>query len=152
MKKHAFTIIELMVVLVVISILVGITLPRFKGMRDEANVTRAKSELKTIQVAVESYYINQNPQAYPDTTDTLVSDYLLAADPNIIYNPIYDPWRSSQEAEYDYILSDNGTYYVIFSYGMDKEADISGINDDGELEGAAGDDVWVTNAHNDSFE
>ncbi len=144
LKRRGFTIIELMVVLVVISILVGITLPRFKGMRDEANKTRAEAELRTIQTGIESYYINQNPQEYPTTTDTVVSDYLIGADPNIVSAALYDPFQSD-EAEYNYYLSTDGTQYVIFSFGFDRSADITGISDTGELQGVENDDIFVTN-------
>ena len=59
MRRKGFTLIELMIVIVIISILIGAALPRFKGMQDEANQTKAQAELRTMQIAVESYYINQ---------------------------------------------------------------------------------------------
>mgnify|MGYP000748903584 CR=1 FL=1 len=68
--KKAFTIIELLVVIAVISIIIGIAVPRIKGMQDQANVSKAEGETKTLQAAVESYYINQNPNAYPATSTT----------------------------------------------------------------------------------
>ena len=37
MRKRGFTLIELLVVISVIAILVGIAIPRFKGMQDEAH-------------------------------------------------------------------------------------------------------------------
>ena len=61
--RKGFTIIELLIVIAVISILVGIALPRFRGMREEGLIAQAKGELRTIQTALESYFIHNN--AYP---------------------------------------------------------------------------------------
>ena len=52
--KHGFTLIELLIVIAIISILVGITLPRFRGMQEEGNIAESKAELRTLQTAVES--------------------------------------------------------------------------------------------------
>ncbi|UCD15446.1 MAG: prepilin-type N-terminal cleavage/methylation domain-containing protein, partial [Candidatus Omnitrophota bacterium] len=50
-----FTLIELLIVIAVISILLSIALPRFRGMQEEGNIAKAKGELRTLQTAVESY-------------------------------------------------------------------------------------------------
>ena len=70
--KRGFTLIELLIVIAVISILISIALPRFKGMQDEGNIAKSKGELRTLQTAVESYYIH-NSQAYPSVLITLTS-------------------------------------------------------------------------------
>ena len=62
--KRGFTIIELLIVIAVISILIGIALPRFRGMQEEGKIAQAKGELRTLQTAVESYYIH-NSNTYP---------------------------------------------------------------------------------------
>jgi len=54
--KKGFTIIELVIVISVLIILIGIAIPRMKGMQDSSNIVRAKKELQTLQAAVESYY------------------------------------------------------------------------------------------------
>lgn len=146
--KKGFTLIELMVVMVVIAILVGIAIPRFKGMQDEANITKAQSELKTLQVAVESYRSNQDPPEYPETSSSLVEDYLLDASPKIMSAIVYDPFNPDNQAEYQYILSDDGQYYVIYSYGPDGVANILGIQDstgDIDVDDTETDDIYVTN-------
>lgn len=143
MSRKGFTLIELLVVISVIAILVGIAIPRFKGMQDEANQSKAKGELRVLQTAIESYYMNQTPNAYPATSTTVCASTLNAASPLIIGEPLYDPFRSS--AEYNYILDSGGDYYVAFSYGPDGAADITGINTSGVLLGADDDDIYVTN-------
>lgn len=144
MNKKGFTLIELMVVMVVISILIGIAIPRFKGMQDQANVSKAQMELRTIQAAVESYYVNQNPKEYPVTTDTVIADRLLDASPQIVNEVLYDPFMP--ETEYNYYLSDDEAFYIVFSAGPNRVYDITGISDgDGTLVGDEIDDIFVTN-------
>ena len=144
MTKKGFTLIELMVVMVVISILIGIAIPRFKGMQDQANVSKAEMELKTLQAAIESYYINQNPKEYPPTTSSIITDSLQGASPNIINEILYDTFNPTEE--YDYILSEDEAYYVIFSGGVDRNKDITGIADGtGQLLGDEADDLFATN-------
>lgn len=143
MNRRGFTLIELLVVISVIAILVGIAIPRFKGMQDEANTSKAKAELRVMQTAIESYYMNQTPNAYPATSATVCASTLNSASPLIIGEALLDPFRSA--SEYNYILSANGTYFVVFSYGTDGAADITGINNTGVLQGANDDDTYVTN-------
>lgn len=107
-KKHGFTLIELLIVIAVIAILIGIALPRFRGMQDEGNIARAKGELRTLQTAVESYYIHNN-NALPANLAALTS-----ATPLIVGSALpTDPFNSG--ANYGYATS--GTYYVIYSAG-----------------------------------
>jgi len=141
MKRKGFTLIELLVVISVIAILVGIAIPRFKGMQDEANSSKAKAELRVMQTAIESYYMNQTPNSYPATSTTVCASTLNSASPLIIGEPLLDPFRSA--AEYNYIL--NGSYYVVFSYGPDGAADITGISAAGALAGVNDDDIYATN-------
>ena len=73
-RRKGFTILELLIVIAVIGILVGIALPRFKGMQDEGNIAKAKGDLRTLQTAVESYAIHTggNPPAALTTVQTAV--------------------------------------------------------------------------------
>ena len=97
LKVAAFTIIELLVVIAVISILIGVAVPRMKGMQDQANLTKVKGELNTLQSAIESYYINQDPDSYPSPTNAtnLCSTVLNDANPLIVASPLYDPFYSA---------------------------------------------------------
>ena len=142
--NYGFTIIELLVVISVIAIILGVVIPRFKGMQDEANKAKAKSETKTIQTALESWFINSTPNAYPSSSSTVCASYLVEAGPLIVAAPLYDPFRSTG-TEYEYYLSDDGSYYVVFSYGPNRQTDITGIDDDGALIGNEVDDVFATN-------
>ena len=143
-NRRGFTLIELLVVISVISIIIGVVIPRFKGMQDEANKAKVKAELKTLQTAVESFFINQDPQEYPASTGTICLTYLNSASPIIVSTPLYDPFASAGD-EYVYELSPSGGYYVIFSPGPNQALDITGIGDDGYLTGVQSDDIYATN-------
>ncbi|HLD41183.1 MAG TPA: type II secretion system protein [Candidatus Omnitrophota bacterium] len=109
--RKAFTLIELLIVIAVISILIGIALPRFKGMQDEGNIAKAKGELRTLQAALESYYIHNN-SAYPAALSSLTS-----AVPNMVSSIPADPF-STTGASYGYVQGGtNNKFYVVYSVG-----------------------------------
>jgi len=124
--KRAFTLIELMIVMAVIAILVGIALPRFKGMRQEANITKAHGELRTLKIAMESYAMHHS-NTYPAGHISPYATYLdasCAPGPQLIHSVLNDPFDSANE--YYYILGDDpdGDYYAICSKGPDGIADV----------------------------
>jgi hypothetical protein len=45
------------------------------------------------------------------------ANYLVSATPQIISNPLYDPFNPTPSTEYGYYLSSNGAYYVVSSMG-----------------------------------
>ena len=128
LKKKGFTLIELLIVIAVISILIGIALPRFKGMQDEGNIAKAKGELRTLQTAVESYYIH-NSNAYPATGAAALQTALASAVPSIINFVPTDPFSSSG-ADYAYVMGGtNSKFYIIYSAGPDGNGSASIVAD-----------------------
>ena len=56
-----------------------------------------------------------------------------------------DPFRSGTN-DYAYFVSSNSSYYVVFSYGTDRAANITAISNAGALTTSGTvDDVCVTN-------
>ena len=94
--KKGFTIIELVIVISVLIILIGIAIPRMKGMQQSGMIVKVKGELQIFQAAVESYYTNSSPNAYPLTPGTgsalVGANYLVTASPQIITSPLLDPY------------------------------------------------------------
>ena len=119
--KKAFTIIELVIVISVLIILIGITIPSMRGMQQSGTLTKVKGELQTFQAAVESYYSNSSPNVYPGppgaSSNTIGATYLVSATPQILNSPLYDPFNPAGSTEYGYYLSANGQYYVVSSMG-----------------------------------
>jgi len=148
--RRGFTLIELMIVISVMAILIGISLPYFKGMQDEGKTAEAAGELRTLATAVESFYIH-NSKAYPLQTTTVDTAWqsdtnsLTTASPTIVKTALTDPFSPSNEYRYATSAASSSQYYVIFSVGPDGTADITGINTSGVIQGGPDDDSYFSN-------
>ncbi len=69
MKRSAFTLIELLIVVAIIAILAAIAVPNFLEAQTRAKVSRAKADLRTSATALESYYVDSN--AYPTAAQVI---------------------------------------------------------------------------------
>ena len=149
--KRGFTLIELLIVIAVISILIGIALPRMKGMQDEGNIAKVKGELRTLKTAVESYYIHNN-YAYPATTAAELEDALESATPSIINYVPADPF-STTGADYVYVMGGtNSKYWIIYSVGPGPTAGKGSavITSDAVAETNGESCIYVSNMSEDS--
>lgn len=140
-SRRGFTLVEMAIVVAIIALLVGIAMPNFQRARQEATRQRAGSELRTLATAVESYYLHNN-NTLPATLAALTT-----ATPRLVSVVPTDPFRSGNN-QYSYAKDANGLYYVVWSYGPDAVADVTGIDPDGTLASTGGnldDDIFVTN-------
>jgi type II secretion system protein G len=64
-NKEGFTLIELLVVVAIIGILASVILVSLNGARDRSKDAVIKSELKTIQTAVEWYFLDNDTYVIP---------------------------------------------------------------------------------------
>ncbi len=64
---QGFTLIELLIVVAIIAILAAIAVPNFLEAQTRAKVSSVKADMRSLAVAVESYYIDNN--SYPEGTD-----------------------------------------------------------------------------------
>jgi type II secretion system protein G len=69
MHRKAFTLIELLIVVAIIAILAAIAVPNFLEANVRAKVSRAKSDLRTLRVALESYQVDHNHYPEPATNN-----------------------------------------------------------------------------------
>lgn len=60
MKKNAFTLIELLIVVAIIAILAAIAVPNFLEAQTRAKVSRAKADIRSLATALESYAVDHN--------------------------------------------------------------------------------------------
>jgi general secretion pathway protein G len=69
-SKRSFTLIELLVVIAVLAGMIALLVPNFMAIREKSRDVRRKSDLKSIQKALELYNQNQNPRVYPSALPT----------------------------------------------------------------------------------
>lgn len=68
-NEKGFTLIEMMIVLVVISILLIVTIPNITKHNSKINDTGCEALTKMVQAEVQSYYMEH--KAYPESMDKL---------------------------------------------------------------------------------
>ncbi len=67
MKKEAFTLIELLIVVAIIGILAAIAVPNFLNAQTRAKLARVKSDLRSAEMALEAYRVDNNAYPFPFT-------------------------------------------------------------------------------------
>ena len=63
--RKAFTLIEILIVVIILGILAAIVVPQFTSATEDAQVSNAETQLQTIRSQIELYRIRNNG-AYPD--------------------------------------------------------------------------------------
>src|SRR6056300_980877 len=69
--NRAFTLIELLIVVLIIAILAAIAVPNFLEFQTRAKVSRVKSDHRSLATAIEAYYVDNNQ--YPAMGEGLES-------------------------------------------------------------------------------
>jgi len=120
-QRRGFTLIELLLVLVILTTLTAIVLPKLSGRSKEAKVTAAKTQISQLEVALDAFEIDLS--RYPTTVEglrALVEKPTSDADdwkqPYLRRQEIpKDPWGNEyvyrypgQYNEYGYDLHSNG--------------------------------------------
>lgn len=72
--RKAFTLIELLIVVVIIGILAAIAIPKFANTKDKAYIASMKSDLRNLVTAQEAYY-HDNSSTYAGSTTILGTNY-----------------------------------------------------------------------------
>lgn len=145
-KSKGFTLIELLIVMAVIAILIAIAIPSVRGVQQGKRNIKAQEEIRSIMVAIESYYKNHNNE-YPAVDNYQTT--LLAASPRMLEGNLYDPFGATSTTTYIYALStDNPTtakYYIIYSVGLGGNG--TALVDSSGTVTASNDAIWESNGH-----
>ncbi len=146
MKSRGFTLIELLIVMAVIAILIGIALPSFRGMQQEARKTRAQGDVRTIKMAVEAYYMDHQ-NTYPAEANYQAT--LQASVPQILTSTLYDPFGATSTTQYLYSLDTHNpataNYYIISSVSPSGVATAT-VSTTGTIT-ASSDAIYASNGH-----
>jgi general secretion pathway protein G len=133
-NRRAFTLVEMLLVLVILATLAAIVIPKMAGRSKQAQVTAAKSQISSIETALDAFEVDNGYYPKTGALDVLVSPpgnspnwkgpYLKKGVPN-------DPWGNPYA--YDYPSKHNPDGYDLMSAGPDgqvgTEDDISNWDD-----------------------
>ena len=132
-RQRGFTLIEIMVVVVILAVLGALVVPKILENVDKARVTRAASDIRAIQTALDLYRLDNFK--YPTTEQGLQALVTQPSDPTITnyrsggYLPSLpkDPWNNPSQ----YVSPGaGGRDYDIISYGRDGKPGGEGYDAD----------------------
>jgi general secretion pathway protein G len=132
--QSGFTLIEIIVVVVIIGILATLIAPQILGRVDEARVTAARQDIRTLGTALDFYKMDNF--RYPTTDQGLVALVKKPDDPTVRnWRPEgylkattvpKDPWGN----EYRYLSPGSRGPYDLYSLGADGEQGGEGADAD----------------------
>ena len=114
--QKGFTLVELLIVIIILAILTGVSIPVYRLINARARESAAEIEMTNIAKAIEMHQVDLQAyplgSAYPDILED--NDYME----NV---PLLDPW------DHAYLYTSDGSSYSLESYGING---INGGNDD----------------------
>lgn len=127
-SQRGFTLLEIMIVVVILSLLVGMLAPNILGRVDEARVATTKTDINTLMQALELYKLDN--YKYPTTQQGL--EALISKPSGVKDGPQWreggylkrselpkDPW----EGEYLYLSPGEHGPFDLYSLGADGQED-----------------------------
>ena len=117
-RRHGFTMVELLLVLVILATLAAIVVPKFTGRSEQARITAARTEMSGVETALDAFEVDHS--FYPSNDQGLKA---LVQEPDGVENwkPLLkkaverDPWGNAyiyvypgKQNEHGYDLSSKG--------------------------------------------
>jgi general secretion pathway protein G len=130
-KKRAFTLIEMLVVVLILAILAALIVPRVLNRTGDAKNAKAKSDIAVLSDALQQYRVDTDK--FPTTEQGIGALRIQPSDaanwrgPYLRNNIPPDPWGG----EYSYESpGPDGQDYIVISYGADGAPGGDGDNMD----------------------
>lgn len=128
MKHAGFTLIELLIVVAIIAILAAIAVPNFLEAQTRSKVSRVESDMRSLAVGLQSYYVDNNryPRQGPSGTCVISQSGLWEVTSPIAYITSYPIDVFHQEAGtpqpiYYGVCNSGSIYFYTWSFGPDRE-------------------------------
>lgn len=126
-KTAAFTLIEIMVVVIILGILAAMIIPQFVGTTQDAKISTAKSQVAELESAVERFYVQMDRYPTEDEGLKVLVDPPASDDSKNWRGPYIkqlrdDPWGNSYQ--YAYPGTHHPSSFDIWSTGGDTKTDI----------------------------
>ncbi len=130
-KTNGFTLLELLVVIVILSLLAALVVPKLTGRVDEAKIDTTKVQLKEIKRALEMYKLDNGN--YPTTEQGLKA---------LVEKPTTPPQPKKWRQYLDSMPKDPwGNEYIYISPAKDHPFELKSKGPDGEI--GTDDDISV---------
>ncbi len=126
---RAFSLIELLLVLVILSVLAALVVPKFTGRSEQAKVTAAQTDIGRLEVALDAFEIDNS--RFPQSDEGLWALIEQPSDAEFWRGPYLkrgmpkDPWNNEYIYEYPGRYNENS--YDLHSLGPDEQ---DGTEDD----------------------
>jgi general secretion pathway protein G len=126
-RRAAFTLVELLLVMVILATLAAIVIPKFAGRSQQAKVTAAQSQISSMELALDAFEVDNGYYPKSGALGDLAEAPAGASNwkgPYLKKVPL-DPWGNPYT--YEYPGKHNPTGYDLLSPGPDGRA---GTDDD----------------------
>ncbi len=132
-KPHGFTLMEILIVVVILSILAIAVVPQFLDQPDKARVARAQTDIRSLGTALKMYKLDNfkypssaqglqalinKPSGQPEARNWKPGGYIEALP--------QDPWGNP----YQYLNPGNYAEIDVFSFGADGQPGGEGLDTD----------------------
>lgn len=128
MKKRAFTMVELVFVIVILGILAGVAIPRLIGTREDAYIVKAKTTIASIRQGIGSLKSanmltgNFNlPDSLDEASTNTKGEFLFYREGNISGSILQEPIISIGSSDSNGWVKDNSTSYTLRVEGVNYE-------------------------------
>lgn len=127
-RRAAFTLVEMLLVLVILATLAAIVYPKFTGRTEQAKITSAKSQIASISLALNSFEVDNGYYPKSGNLNALIeqpNDATNWRGPYLDKGIPSDPWNNAYV--YDYPGKHNANGFDLSTMGPDGRA---GTDDD----------------------